>query len=167
MWTSFELGGVTYDLGHLAFRTFEWEIELKNKQKKAIKVDVRFSCHCFSRKPKQKEVFDAAQVVMDHKGVRLFDTLRYELSLGLPALIADLPSQKVFHTGYHNLVRVSLIDKYGEATKYYVFLALSRDGKRVKMVVESAYPDDLVEDKPKYDKPIRFLVALRNVYERR
>ncbi|MHB1077184.1 hypothetical protein [Thiobacillus sp.] len=108
---------------------------------------------------------DTALVFMDHKQVRLFDKTRYELSLGLPALIEALPDQKVFHTGHHNLVRVAIAANSGVATDYHVFLALARKGKRMTMFIESAYPADLLEDKPKYGKPIRFLVALRNYYE--
>lgn len=163
----FQLEGMTYDLSHLEFKTYEWGIELKNKVRKAIKVDVFFSCHCFSRSPKEGEVYSPAQVVMDHKKERLFDLTRYEQSLALPEIVASLPEHKVFHTGFHNLVRIAAANRLGVSTDYYVFLALSREGKRMRMVVESAYTADLIQDRKKYDKPIRFLVALRNCYERR
>ena len=164
---AFELEGTTYDLSHLCFKTYDWEIELKNKVRKVIKVDVVFSCHCFSRSPKEGEVYSPSQVVRDHKKERLFDLTRYELSLELPAIISSLPEHKVFHTGFHNLVRIAVASQFGTLTDYYVFLALSREGKRMRMVVESAYTADLLQDKKKYDKPIRFLVALRNCYESR
>lgn len=76
-WGSFVLEGVIYDLSHLCFKTYEWEIELKNKVRKVVKVDVVFSCHCFSRSPKEGEDYSPSQVVKDHKKERLFDpTLR-------------------------------------------------------------------------------------------
>lgn len=166
-WNPIQINGLTYDVSHLSFQTYDWEIELKNKLKKVIKVDVHFSCHCFTRGPRQDEVIDQSYVFMNGKELRIFDRTRHELSKQLPALIADLPNQKVYHTGYHNLVRVAVVDKFGEQTDYFVFLALSRNEKRMKMFIESAYPDDLLEDKKKYDKSIRFLIALRNAYEKR
>lgn len=166
-WNSIQISGHAYDVSHLSFRTYDWEIELKNKLKKVIKVDVHFSCHCFTRGPRLNEEIDTNYVFMNGKELRLFDRTRHELSKQLPALVSDLPNQKVYHTGYHNLVRVAVVDKFGEKTDYFVFLALSRTGKRMKMFIESAYPDDLLEDKKSYDKPIRFLIALRNAYEGR
>lgn len=166
-WPTFELDGVPYDLSHLNMRTYAWEIELKNKLCKQIEVEVIFSCHCFSRSPKEGEEYRQEQVVYDHKKVRLFDIRRYQLSLKLPEIISELPAHKVFQTGYHNLVRVVVADPLESSSEYHVFLALTRNGKKVKMVVESAYPADLLEDRKKFDKPIRFRVALRNRFEGR
>lgn len=166
-WTNVEIAGTVYDLTHLSFKVHCWEIELKNKQKKLVHVDVKYSCHCFTRKPKQDEEFDESWVIMDHTQRRLFDTMRYALSLELPEIIATLPGQKVFQTGHHNLVRVAAVNNAGAASDYFIFFELSRSGKRMKLFVESAYTADLLIDKPKYEKPIRFLVALRNSYEGR
>lgn len=147
--------------------THHWEIELRNKQLKTVAVGVRYSCHCYTRSPKANELYDQELVILDHTKVRLFDLTRYELSKSLPELLVTLPDSKVFHTGHHNLVRIQVGDVIGHPAPYFVFLSLKRKGKSVDLHVESAYPGDLIEDKEKYTKPIRFRVALRNAFEGR
>lgn len=165
---SVSIGGHSYSLKHLLTRTHVWPIELRNKVKVDIRVEANFSCHCYSRKPKLDEQYSPDQVILDGKQTRLFDQTRYQLSLGLPAVIEQLPSSKVFETGFHNLVRIVLPDSVDAGSDYLVFMALTKIGKRnIKLMVESAYPSELMEDRKKYTKSIRFIVAIRKAYEGR
>lgn len=104
---------------------------------------------------------------MDHKQLRLFSVRRYNLSLKLPALAVKLPTKSVYQTAHHNLVHIALVDEFGQETDYRVFFKLRRTKDGVLVVVESAYPVDEIEDKKKYDKPIRFVVAVTKAFENR
>lgn len=159
--------GQSYDLSHLDEQSFPVEIELKNKQTKTLNLICRFSVHCYTRKPDEAEVFDRSLVVMDHKAERLFDVRRWALSKRLPTLVAALPDHKVHKTPFHNMVHIAIESENGQSICYQVFFTLKKEGKKsILMVVESAYPvDELQGEKKKYNRPMRFLVAVTKAYE--
>lgn len=166
---SLTVHGTLFDLSHLEDLACSVELALSGGSKKQICVTFRFSNHCYTRGTTTGEEADPMRVVMDGSRIRVFSERRYELSKQLPDLMRDLPNRKVYKTPHHNLIHLTMVDEHGAKTDYLIALSLKRQGKSSEMlvVVESAYPLDTIEDKKKYDKPIRFIVALTRAFEGR
>ena len=137
-------------------------VVLKNGTEKDVTVTWRFSCHCYSRTPRESEMFAEERIVWDHKRLRLFSIRRYEFSVRLPEIVRALPSKTVYKTQYHNMVHVTL----AEGEDYAVFFTLRRNGDGVLAFIESAYPVDEVKRIEKSGKPMRFATAVAKAFER-
>lgn len=81
----------------------------------------------------------------------------------------------VHYTKYENVVRLEKaipVVAGPEAEDYYIFIKLEKrepDGaqKYIRMFVESAYPDNVMYDKPSYGKPVAFAELLGDCWEKR
>ncbi|MBJ7483514.1 hypothetical protein [Brevundimonas sp.] len=106
-----------------------------------VKIDVRFSNHCFS------EAFDAARhgddrvQVWDGPRQRVFCPIRYGLSLALPHIMDGLPTAHIYQTPEANFLRIGARSD-GGAGDYRVFFRVRRNaeaGVDLRLFVESAY----------------------------
>lgn len=153
---SLVLGGVAYSLAHLSTIERRVEVPLRGGLKKTIVVEFRFSCHCYSRGPSQGEVIPPALLIPDGSVQkprdRIFDKRRYELSHQLVGCIdALLSSEGTVHRSRHdNFFRVDTLQENvnGVLTpiSYYIFMSARKvaepgQPKRIKIYVESAYPE--------------------------
>jgi hypothetical protein len=128
-------------------------------------IDVRFSNHCFS------EGYDAALHpnpvdVWDRGRRRVFDQARYDLSLGLPAIIAALPNSHVHQTPEANFVRIAALD--GGAGEYRVYFNVRKGAPGtahdLSLFVESAYcPDPATALRPARMTKVRFKLLVDKV----
>jgi len=149
------VGGAPVGFAHL--EPFQMSVVTEGRPGGAV-IDVRFSNHCFS------EGYDAALHanpvdVWDRGRRRVFDQARYDLSLGLPAILAALANSHVYQTPEANFVRIATLD--GAAGEYRVYFNLRRapvgSGHDLSLFVESAYrPDLAMALKPARMTKVRF-----------
>jgi hypothetical protein len=129
-------------------------------------VDVKFSSHCFTRAPKDGEVYDYALVYPhDDYERRLFDFQRYELSKRLPAVILGLPARKPYHNkNRRNYFSIEIVTENGVRLDYEIFFKVRKIAKgRLELIVETGFVRDPAHEssRPK-GKPIRFWIILFN-----
>lgn len=165
-WRAFEFNGTTYDLKHLDPVTLRFERSLQgDKPPEVHKVDVFFTSHCFTCKPKPDQSYDEKLVYPDDYEKRLFDFRRYELSKGLPAIIRNLPDRKPRQNdGEQRFFTVEIIDEDQHKIEYDVFFKVRKAGKgKLEMIVESAFVRDPEHQssRPK-GRPISFWIILHN-----
>jgi len=153
---SLVLGGVVYPLAHLAPIERRVEVLLRGGLKKTISVEFRFSCHCYSRGPAQGEAIPPALLIpegsVQKPRNRIFDPRRYELSRQLVTSIDTLLAGDgiVHHSRHDNFFRVDTLQENADGVltpiSYYIFLSARKvtvpgQPKRIKIYVESAYPE--------------------------
>lgn len=98
-----EVAGQTLAFDHL--EPFVLEMATQSRPN-GVKIDVRFSNHCFS------ETFDAARhddnavAVWDGPRRRVFCPIRYGLSQALPHILKGLPTAHVYQTPEANFLRI-------------------------------------------------------------
>ena len=159
-----------YDLSHLHAFRFE---AMSVKVPRPLRINVRFTNHCFS------EVFDPAKhlaeepVIMDGRRRRVFCPDRYALSLRLPGLIRALadPGAYVHETvERRNWMYAAVVEIPVATSRYQIFFELRRtipDRRRLQdldMVVESAYPADPARPQPNILGRVRFLLLAGSLY---
>ena len=153
---SITIDGQTYCLQHL---TPTGLVVCTKERPEGVNLHVSFSKHCFT------ESFDGgvharSLLVMDRGKQRAFDELRYDLSKGLPDMIAQLPDTKVFQTPEENFFQLShRID--GQDGEYRMFFRVKKsgvpEGYDLRMFVESAYSPDPHKVLPTYKmQKVRF-----------
>jgi hypothetical protein len=162
--------GQVYDLSHLD--PFRFEVS-SNKVPRPLRINVRFTNHCFS------EAFDPTKhpldepVISDGTRRRAFCPGRYNLSSRLPALIRGLtdPATRVHETAARrNWMYVAIVEVPTAGTRYQVFFELRRtspERRRLQdldMVVESAYPADPNRREPNILGPVRFALLAGGLY---
>ena len=162
--------GLAYDLAHLD--PFRFDVS-SNKVPRPLRINVRFTNHCFS------EAFDPTKhpgdepVVQDGQRRRAFCPDRYNLSQRLPALIRGLadPATRVYETAARrNWMYAAIIEAPVVGTRYQVFFELRRttpERRRLQdldMVVESAYPADPNRPEPNILGPVRFALLAGALY---
>lgn len=134
-----QVGRDTATFAHLEPMTLVVSTDTKPS---GVRIDVVFSNHCFS------DTFDpdvhtgAVVDVWDGQRRRVFDQLRYDLSLALPGIVRDLPTSPVFRTPEANFVRIAAPPAGIPGTDYRMFFRLKRERAQqfdLKMRVESAY----------------------------
>jgi hypothetical protein len=132
------VGGAPVGFAHLEPLQFTMETEVRPK---GAVIDVRFSNHCFSE-GYDPELHPDPVDVWDRGQRRAFDQGRYELSLGLPAIIAGLPTAVVYLTPEANFVRIMAPGANGD-DEYRVYFNVKRGGRQpacdVSLFVESGY----------------------------
>jgi hypothetical protein len=169
-WTSHIYEGKTYKFAHLEPHTETFvrpaDGELPSE---SFTVDVRYTDHCFTRKPKPGEVYDPSLVYANgEKKIRLFCPRRNELSKLLPELIRSLPNNKPQHNGVNgNFFTRDLLDLQGNPVKYVIIFSVRKSGKgRMELLVETAYieePD--YRSTPLNGRRVRFWIILNNTYK--
>ena len=139
-----------------------------------VTVVVLFSCHCFSREPKNGEVIPVGHLVEDGtEKIRMLDEVRYKLSKHyLPKLIAELSNRhiKIADSSRPNFVTfeppTDLIPN--ENRPYSIFFEVVKDSKRKRRLllrVQSAYLLDNLTKQLKDAKKMNFPVILRRAYK--
>lgn len=138
--------GETFGLDHLD--PFKFQVH-SLRAKKSLRVDVRFSNHCFTRGYEAEHHPDGFPILFDAGGrPRSFCPERYQLSLNLPAVVASLqdPTIAVWQTATQRNWAYSIPIQDATGT-YHVFFELrrapveQRTWQDLSMVVESAYPE--------------------------
>jgi hypothetical protein len=162
--------GRRYNLAHLDPFVFEAN---SRKVPHPLRVNVRFTNHCFS------EAFDADKhdaddaVIMDGTRRRVFSPGRYALSHHLPDLIRGLAHEKarVNQTAARrNWMLSAIVEVSVDTVRYQIFFELRRtrpDRARLQdldMVVESAYPADPGKREPNVLGRMSFLLLAGSVY---
>lgn len=153
------INGESIDISHLRPITRKMTLDLRGgMQKKDARLEFRFSCHCYSRGPKEdEEAIPEGMLVpdgsMEQPRDRIFCPNRYELSLQLvekiDALIAS--NGNVEKSRHLNFFATSLVvqDEGGDTqdVPYYVFMKAKKkqdpnQPPKLDIFVESAYPGD-------------------------
>lgn len=166
------INGQIVEFGHLQPFTMQFDSKSANKR---LRVNVRYSNHCFSFKPTPGVQYDPELLLLDHsKRERVFCPVRYNLSLDLPSIVKSLndPSCKVWETSsrrnYTYSVRVD-----NPKGPYHLFFELSKDSsgrgtlQDLNMFIESAYHEDPQKGPPAVIGRIGFHVLCTNVYLRK
>lgn len=147
------------DISHLQeiTRTMTLDISRGNTQKKNARLEFRFSCHCYSRGPKEGEHIPPELLVPDGSAEmprdRIFCQIRYNLSLQLVQHIDRLIEENgiVQKSRHLNFFATQLLtpDEHGvmQEMPYYVFMKAKKkqdpnQPKKLDIFIESAYPDD-------------------------
>ena len=138
---------------------------------KVLRVNVRFSNHCFSFKPDPAVSYDPELLLLDHANrERVFCPIRYQLSFDLPSIVRSLnnPQCKVYETSARRNYTYSLKIENPKGP-YHLFFELSRDntarGKQqdLNLFIESAYHEDPLKGSPATIGKIGFHVLCTNV----
>ncbi len=163
------IGEDQFDFEHLRPFTMSFHSQ---KAKRNLKVNVRFSNHCFTQSPNEGETYHPSQVLVDHNGnSRVFCPIRYRLSFDLGSIVRSLnnPACKVFETASRRNYNYSIqIDD--PAGPYHLFFAVKRaNGPTRKMqdlslFVESAYNEMPIGNSPSLIGRISFHLLCTKVY---
>jgi len=174
-----------YDLSHLTSRVVRtMTLDLRaGKQKHNVRLEFRFSCHCYSRKPKAGETIPTHLFIPEgprsNPRDRIFCEKRYLLSLDLLTLIDDLilNNKEVDRSRNHNIFSTHLVmfNEDGTSTEieYYIFMDVNKkqdpsQPPKLEIFIESAYPqDDNVPNPASHGRPLKLSVVLGNVWENR
>lgn len=163
---AFYLNGETFDLSHLNDRSGYTAALLGNTTKR-VKVEVSFSCHCWSRLPVDGEAIPLDRFVADGSREtprnRIFCEQRHEMSKALPFAIDEMLAGDghVSKTLEHNILRVEQsipVVANDHDIKYFIFLHIEKkepEGKQkyIKLFVETAYPESALYKKVIEGKP--------------
>lgn len=139
------IGDQPINLSHLEPFSFEVKSELA---KKALRVHVTFSNHCFTKRY-DAATHPAGEPIID-QGLarqRTFCPIRYRLSQALPALIrqlAESPRTKVWETSAERnwCYSITIEDPSGPYHVFFEVRRAARDRRQwqdLQLVVESAY----------------------------
>ena len=156
--------GQTMSIAHLA--PFDFACPCPEIGRNLI-IRAAFLNHCYTTAfdPMKHERGDI--VLYDAPGrARVFDAVRHTLSHGLPQIVAGLPGQRVYQTtATRNYVYAVPMEIAGEV--YEVFFQVQRDrkdGRDLRLTVESAYPMVHPVPLPKRPNSIRFNVLVYKVF---
>ncbi|MNQ75262.1 hypothetical protein D3C85_900480 [compost metagenome] len=163
------LEGTIYEFNHLDPFTMRFD---SNAAKRQLRVNVRFSNHCFSHAPVEGMVYPMQRMLQDHnKRERVFCPIRYRLSVDLPAIVRSLnnPGCKVYQTAARRNFNYSVVvqDPTGP---YHLFFEVSKSrGDAAKMqeltlFVESAYHEEPLGKGPALLGRIGFHMLCSNVF---
>jgi hypothetical protein len=161
--------GRTYDLSHLD--PFVFEVR-SDKVSRPVRINVRFTNHCFSTAFDPVKHPDDTLRVMDGPRRRAFCPERYALSASLPALIRDLADERarVHETvARRNWMYAATVEAPVAGTRYQIFFELRRTVPErrglqdLDMVVESAYPSDPDRPQPNVLGRVSFVLLAGRV----
>jgi hypothetical protein len=161
------IGAQTYDFAHLEPFNFSISSQLA---KRDLRVHVTFSSHCFSQGYDAATHPVAEPIILDSAGrPRTFCSIRYRLSLALPAVIHGLnhPQSKVRETATRRnwAFSMMILDPAGP---YHVVFELRRAVEEkpqdLNLVVESAYHQ--TRQPPRLLGKIAFMLLCGKVYLR-
>lgn len=171
----FTIDGKGYSLAHLDPVERRIQISLRGiDQKKSVLVEFRFSCHCYSRGLSDGEVAPSSLLIADGSlqkpRYRVFDVRRYQLSLNLIGHIDALIAADgvVRKSRHHNFFSVhdalENIDGNETTVDYFIYMSARKvaeagQEKRIKMYIESAYPESVAVPSPGKAKKGRSLSA--------
>lgn len=159
-----------YDLAHLD--PFQFEVS-STKVPRPLRVNVRFTNHCFSEAFDPIKHADDEPVIPDGAKRRAFCPDRYALSPRLPGLIRGLsnPAARVYETAARrNWMHAAIVEVPVVGTRYQIFFELRRTApvrrhlQDLDMVVESAYPADPNRPEPNILGPVRFALLAGSLF---
>ena len=137
----FILGGVQFDLGHLA--PTQMLCPRIGANGPDLVIDVRFSHHAYTVAAPGVPITAGAPHVTERGDVRLFDLVRWQQSRDhLPGMVASLPTARVEFTPEKRNYRYAMRARLANGQEYALFLSLRRSsvaGCDLHMTVESAY----------------------------
>ena len=152
-WEAFTLADKTYDLSHLHPTTQTLTISAKGTHpERHLTLAISYSLHCFTRRSKAEEPVPDELWYSDDREQRVFDELRWQLSLHLPDIINSLPERKCLHTGREEFVTVQVLHE-GRELEYAVFFTVTN------VFINSAHERT---EPLRYTKPIRFQFIVLN-----
>ncbi len=133
-WGECNYQGTVLSLSHLDAHKVQYA-----RGNKHYDVYVTYSHHCFT---KTEEGNDALELLFEHpKDPRHFHKVCYDLSLGLPGLVGQLPDLFTFHGGRKNhYCSCKVTQGNGEEVDYLIVFTMFRRNKKLRLHVTSAYP---------------------------
>lgn len=154
-----KINQILYDISHLSPITRRMDITLTRgvTKSKNVVIKFRFSCHCYSRSPKEGESIPLGMLVKDGSEQsprnRIFSEQRYQLSKQLIKHIDKLISEDGLvsktRKGTFFSTKLALVDEGGCSIQidYYVFMNPTKKQdpnfpKHIDIYIESAYPPD-------------------------
>lgn len=165
-WKSYRQSGVVYSLEHLHSSSITYTPRGNpHGPVRDYKLIVGYSHHCFTRQPYDNENPSPDQWYPHADERRIFDQIRYEYSLNLPAIMTDIHNQQIWHTGHGNFLTVEMLSAQNVHHTYAVYFHLGRDSHGhgdLYIYVQSAYP--------RFDNPtprkrrIRFQVIANDTF---
>jgi hypothetical protein len=163
---AFRFKGHSYDLWHLRAYDAIYERQAEfDKPAVRFQVAVSFSHHCFTKGIEVTDGLSDDQLFTHAGEVRLFSVQRWNLSLQLPAIVAELATRECLHANNSNFVTIAMTDDAGNEREYEVYFRVRKTGRgRLWLNIESAYVRDpaRLASRPR-GKRVRFLVILYNV----
>lgn len=158
-WPDFIYQGETFGLTHLA----EGQIEVEDSKKLVRRIAISYSDHCFTREPKDGD--DAAlRYPHSTRNPGYFCVERYQLSLSLPAHLAQAMKRKVWNLQGENYAVVPIVDHQGTAMLYGIVFSLDRVKKLpvdLDMRVRTGFPCDITDIATYGEVRFGHLVTLR------
>lgn len=158
-WKEFTLDNVTYDFDHLKAVKHEFKRTIPKKGRAKAKSErylwyFTFSHHCFTRSLKENEVVDPKRIYpRPDTDLRVFDPVRYKLSLFLPQIVARLDREFMYHGGHGRYCSCKLQDDKGNYIFYQVVYRAWKKNGKMRFHIESAYP---LPEKPGKVKKVNF-----------
>lgn len=159
-WPNYQYGREVFDLSHLDAQVVEYENP--NPGPAQYRFYVTYSSHCFTTsRPDDQSLGDYP----DPKDPRPFCKYRYECSLYLPEMVANLADKgnHCYFAGHNRFATIKLKLDGGETIDYHMVFKAFREKKKLRLHVVSAYP----LDGPPGSKKIKFLVIAYNTLMRR
>ncbi len=154
------VAGAPINLDHL--EPFQFLVATKARPSGAT-LDVRFSNHCFSERYNSTIHLAPIADVWDRGQRRVFSQQRYDLSLGLRAIIEALPTSPIYLTPEANFVRIITATDNGlKEYRIYFNAKHGRYSSDVSLFIESAYQPDFSKQvlKPSQMTKVRFSVLV-------
>jgi hypothetical protein len=163
------IGGQIFDFRHLDPFTMSFNSQMASKD---LRVNVRFSNHCFTHSPLDHAVYPPEIILTDHSNrERIFCQTRYQLSHMLGAVVRGLnnPQCKVHQTASKRNFNYSLqIDN--PKGPYHLFFEVSKTTGQassmqdLNLFVESAYPEMPIGEPPALLGRIGFQLLCSKVF---
>lgn len=163
------IGDTTYEFHHLDPFTMRFE---SKSAKRTLRVNVRFSNHCFTYSTTGVVINDDHHLLRDHMNrERIFCPIRYKLSQKLPSIVHSLNNSacKVHETASRRNFNYSLQIDDPEGPYHLFFEITKTTGHAAKMqdlniFIESAYHEDPSGNPPNLLGRIGFHVLCTNVF---
>lgn len=159
-WSPFEPGGTPVSLSHLEPHEFACPTPDGNCRR----VRVLYSPHVFTREAEASD--PASAVCFDN---RVYCAMRYGDSVNLPAVLAGLPTAKVFQTWEKRNYVYLAIETPAPDDPYHIFFELMKAGgkrnRHIELRVESAYrKSESSYAPPNRPNAIRFAMLVHNIF---
>lgn len=165
------IGDQTYDFRHLDPFTMSFYSQMVSKD---LRVNVRFSNHCFTHSPLEQAIYSPEFILTDHSSrIRIFCPTRYRLSHMLGEIVRGLnnPQCKVYQTASRRNFNYSLQIENPQGP-YHLFFEVSKTTgaassmQELDLFVESAYPEMPIGDSPALVGRIGFQLLCSKVFLR-
>jgi hypothetical protein len=155
--------GQDISISHLA----PFELMCPCPEVRDLKIDIDFRNHCYTEKFDNTKHERSQIVLYDGPHPRVFCPVRHGLSYKLPAIIKDLPTQRV-HQTHERRNYVYVVPLQVDQRIYEVYFMLQRAEPNapadLRLTVESAYPVAVPHVLPKRPNAIRFVVLARKIF---